>query len=115
MLYIDCTEDLLGLKDAIITKVENIEGMLHISHCNSSFLEMISFLPKYQRMTTRMVAHILDEFRTVCSIKSVSNRYNISEPKAARLLDYISYSKPSSLPEVISIDEFKGNAGGHKF
>lgn len=56
----------------------------------------------------------MDEFRKVCSIKSVAERHNVSQTAAARLLDYISYPKPS-LPEVLSIDEFKGNAGGHKF
>lgn len=165
MLYVDYTEDLLGLKDAIITKVENNDGMLHIflemklvtqvcphchhetkrthdyrhqkvkdlssfgqivylhlrkrryycPHCGKNFLEKISFIPRYQRITTRMTAHILNEFKKVCSIKSVADRYNISQTKATRLLDYISYPKPSSFPEIISIDEFKGNAGGRKF
>lgn len=165
MRYPNYTEEMLGLKDAIVTKIETIDGTTQIhlemklqtqvcphcyydtkrthdyryqqikdlslfgqvtwlnlrkrryfcSHCGKSFLEKISFLPRYQRITTRMTTCIMNEFRKVCSIKSVANRYNISQSKATRLLDYISYSKPSSLPEVISIDEFKGNAGGHKF
>lgn len=164
MLYTDYTEELLGLKDVIVTKVENVEGSVHIylemkletqvcphcrhetkrthdyrtqivkdsaifgtavylhihkrryycPHCGKSFNQNISFLPKYQRITTRKQAQIMDEFRRVCSIKSVAERHNVSQTAAARLLDYISYPKPS-LPEVLSIDEFKGNAGGHKF
>jgi transposase len=164
MLYTDYTEKILGLKDAIITKVENINEEVHIfldmkleaqvcphcrhetkrthdyriqivkdlsnfgasvylhvrkrryycPHCNKSFNQKISFLPRYQRITSRMQAHIMDEFRRVCSIKSVAERHNVSQAVATRLLDLISYPRPS-LPEVIAIDEFKGNAGGHKF
>ena len=164
MLYANYTEELLGLKDVIVTKVENIDESIHIfldmkletqvcphckhetkrvhdyrtqivkdlatfgipvflhlrkrryfcPHCNKSFHQRITFLPKYQRLTTRMRVAIMDEFRKVCSIKSVAERHNVSSTTATRILDCISYSKPT-LPEVIAIDEFKGNAGDHKF
>lgn len=125
MLYTDYTENLLGLKDVVVTKVENINEEVHIfldmkletqacphcrhetkrihdyrtqivkdlsnfgasvllhlrkrryycPFCNKSFNQKISFLPRYQRMTSRMQAYIMDEFRKVCSIKSVVNNY----------------------------------------
>ncbi len=30
MLYPNCTADLLGLKDVIVTKVENINNQIHV-------------------------------------------------------------------------------------
>ena len=39
----------------------------------------------------------------------------ISASTIFRRLDDINYPKPSYLPKVLSIDEFKGNAGGEKF
>ncbi|MGI6732399.1 MAG: ISL3 family transposase [Anaerovoracaceae bacterium] len=163
MLYTDYTENLLGLKDTIVTKVENIHEEVHIfidmkleaqacphckhetkrihdyrtqiakdlskfgspvflhlrkrryycPYCNKSFNQKISFLPRYQRITTRTQAYIMDEFRKVYSIKSVVERHKVSQAVATRLLDLISFPRPS-LPEVIAIDKFKGNAG-HKF
>lgn len=40
--------------------------------------------------------------------------YRTSIIKVRRMKD-ISYPKPTQLPEVLSIDEFRGNAGGQKF
>jgi transposase len=164
MLYTNYTEDLLGLKDVIVTNVENVDGESHIflntrlqmqvcpncrhetkrvhsyrmqpvkdlplfglrsilylkkkryfcPHCGKVFSERISFLPKYQRNTTRLYSHVLESFRGEYSTKSIAALHNISSSVAVRMLDRISYSRPK-LPPVISIDEFKGNAGGQKF
>ena len=164
MLYTNYTEDLLGLKDVIVTNVENVNGESHIllntrlqmqvcpncrhetkrihsyrmqpvkdlplfglrsilylkkrryfcPHCGKVFSERIPFLPKYQRNTTRLHSHVIESFRSEYSTKSIATLHNISSSVAVRMLDRVSYPRPK-LPPVISIDEFKGNAGGQKF
>ena len=47
-------------------------------------------------------------------MKEIGIRANISAATVARILDHMRYSC-DSLPKVISIDEFKGNADGEKF
>jgi transposase len=48
------------------------------------------------------------------SIKSVAKDTNVSVNSVTRILDTVSYSIPS-IPECISIDEFKGNADTGKY
>ena len=82
--------------------------------CNKRFYEEVPFLPGYHRATSRLIAFILNSFRGVVSIKSLAHSANVSPTTAARIFDHIKYSH-KTLPRVISIDEFKGNADGEKF
>ena len=82
--------------------------------CNKRFYEETPFLPRYQRITSRLIAFILNSFREVTSIKNLAISANVSPTTAIRIFDHIKYSN-KSLPSVISMDEFRGNAGGEKF
>ena len=82
--------------------------------CGKKFYEHIPLVPKYQRTTQRIWAFVIDELSKVQSMKEIGIRANISAATVARILDHMRYSC-DSLPEVISIDEFKGNADGEKF
>lgn len=82
--------------------------------CGKRFYEKVPLLPKYQRTTTRLWAFVLEELSKVQSMKDIASRVGISATSVARILDHLSYDM-LHLPDVISIDEFKGNAGGHKF
>ena len=83
-------------------------------HCGKRFFEINNFLPKYHRMTNRLSAYVIDKLRTEGSFTSVAREVNLSVTTVIRIFDLVSYPK-SPLPEVISIDEFKGNAGGEKY
>lgn len=83
-------------------------------HCRHVFLERLSFVSRYQRNTRRLVARIMEDYRVEHSTASISKRNGVSAGVATRILDRISYPLPK-LPKVLSIDEFKGNAGGQKF
>jgi transposase len=61
-----------------------------------------------------MFASILEAFRKKTSATDIAEQYDISLPTALRYFDYIDYHC-TELPEVLSIDEFKGNAGGEKY
>lgn len=87
----------------------------YICPCGKRFIEKNTFLPRYQRMTQRKSFHILDRLASVHSYSSVAREEGVSVPTVIRLFDRIQYSKPQCLPEVLGIDEFKGNAGGEKY
>lgn len=164
MLYSDCIEKLLQLKDVIVTNIECIEREMHISlrmeqryhecpscgnitskvhdyrtqivrdvsisgydtilhlrkrrHvcpvCGKRFDEKIDFLPRYRQFTNRVTMQVFEQFKECRSIKSIAYSNNMSPPTAAKVLDSIEHTA-YKLPEVLAIDEFKGNAEGEKF
>ena len=84
-------------------------------HCKKRFYEQIQFLPKYHRMTNRLSAWVINLLKDVRSFSSVAREVNLSVSTVIRIFDLVGYSKPQSLPEVIAIDEFKGNTGKEKY
>ena len=83
-------------------------------HCGKRFAEENTFVPRYYRVTSRLVASVIREFRKVIPVKEIAAKFNISAPTAMRYFAPVSY-RCQKLPEVLSIDEFKGNAGGQKY
>jgi transposase len=84
-------------------------------NCGKRFYENVSFLPKYHRMTNRLSAWVIHLLEDVRSFSSVAREVNLSVSTIIRIFDLVGYSKPKSLPEVIAIDEFKGNTGKEKY
>lgn len=82
--------------------------------CNKRFAERNEFLPKYQRMSSRLRQYIISRFAQMRSATSIAQECGYSLTTVLRLFRSVSYPRPN-LPNVISIDEFKGNAGGHKY
>lgn len=83
-------------------------------HCSKRFHEKNPFLARYHRTTTRLVAAVITAFRKLQSAKEIASQFNLSSTTALRYFDLVEY-RCSKLPEVLSIDEFKGNAGGEKY
>lgn len=65
-------------------------------------------------MTSRLIASIIHAFRKVASATEIASQFNISVSTTLRYFDCVNYHC-TKLPEVLSIDEFKGNAGGQKY
>ena len=84
------------------------------SCCGKRFYEDNNFVPRYYRITGRKCAQIINAFRETVSASHIAREHNISVSTALRYFDMVSYSC-KELPEVLSIDEFKGNAGGEKY
>ncbi len=82
--------------------------------CGKRFFEKNSFLPRYYRVTSRLVAEIIFAFKKLTSATDIASRYNISAVTAMRYFRCVSH-KPTKLPEVVSLDEFKGNSGGQRY
>lgn len=99
------------------TEIGGLQGILHIkkrryrcSSCGHTFYEKLSFLKSYQRHTQRVMAKVINDYRHEHSTKRIAEMNYLTPGIAARIFDRISYPKPK-LPRVLSIDEFKGNAG----
>lgn len=82
--------------------------------CSKRFVEKVPFLPKYQRTTNRLWLYVLQQLQSSYSMKSIAEKVNLSQPTIARILDCVSYNM-TTLPSILSIDEFKGNADGEKY
>ena len=82
--------------------------------CGKRFFENNTFLPRYYRVTSRLFAEIIFAFKKVVSAKEIGCRFNVSAVTAIRYFNYFN-KKLTTLPEVISLDEFKGNSGGQKY
>lgn len=87
----------------------------HCPCCNKHFYENFPLLPKHCRITTRLAFYSIHLLGNRQSVRSVASLLGISDSFIFRRMRDISYPKPSILPEVLSIDEFRGNAGGQKF
>lgn len=86
----------------------------YMCKCGKKFYEKYDFLPKYSRMTNRLAFQICNLLSETISMKNVSKFCNVSTSTVSRIFDNVSYSR-SKLPEVLCIDEFKGNAGHIKY
>ena len=84
-------------------------------HCGKCFSEHHPFVPKYHRMTRRLVAHIIELLRSEYSFTSAAKTVNLSVSTVIRVFDTIHIPKPQKLPHVFAIDEFKGNTGNQKY
>ena len=82
--------------------------------CGKRFFEKNAFLPRYYRVTSRLVAEIMFAFKKTVSAKEIGCRYNVSSITAMRYFNLFN-KKLTMLPEIISLDEFKGNSGGQKY
>lgn len=117
-----CHEETSKVHDYRIQNVKDIPilGMYSIlkihkrryvcKSCGKKFYENTPFLPKYQRTSNRLWMYVLKELDETRSMKSIGKSVNLSGPTIARIIDQVNYSR-QSLPQIISIDEFKGNAG----
>lgn len=87
----------------------------HCDCCNKHFNEKFTLLPKHCRITTRLSFLAINTLRNSQNVQSVANQLGISPSTIFRRLQDVAFPKPKTLPLVLSIDEFKGNAGGEKF
>ena len=83
--------------------------------CDKRFYERNYLLPKFHRITNRMAMLCLNELQYKCSRKDIARRLSISQSTVARWMQLVDYGKPSKLPKVLSIDEFRGNTDAGKF
>lgn len=82
--------------------------------CGKRFDEQIDFLPRYRQFTNRVNLQIFEQLKKCRSIKDIATDNNMSPPTVAKIINEIDF-KTRKLPEVLAIDEFRGNAEGERF
>ena len=82
--------------------------------CGKRFCENVPFLQKQHQTTTRVVESLISSYREMKTSKRIAEEHNVSATTAQRYFDTVSI-RFKCLPAVLSIDEFRGNAGGEKF
>ena len=82
--------------------------------CGKTFYEKAHFLPKRARKTTRVTEFIVDRLKTKQSMKDIAQDADVSINTVSRVLPSLAVSA-KHLPEVLCIDEFKGNTGYYKY
>ena len=80
-----------------------------------TFYPPLSFVQPYQRRSQQVQLLILKECRQRQTFTSIAARYRVSVPTVIRYFDRIQYAKPTRLPWLLALDEFKGNAQGQKY
>ena len=83
--------------------------------CGKQLAEQNTFVRRYMRFTHRTGEKIMTLRRRRSSMKDAAKYAGVSISGVQRVLKIAPVSKPSRLPEAISFDEFKGNAGGERF
>ncbi len=91
-----------------------LEKRRYVCDYGKRFYEKVHFLPRYHRMTNRLIVYVIEKLRSTTSFTQVSKEVYLSVSTVIRIFDFISFQKPK-LPEVIAIDEFKGNTSGEKY
>ena len=101
--------------------IRGYETILHLRkrrhvcpRCGKRFDENIEFLPRYRQFTNRVNLQIYEQLKKCRSIKDIAEDNNMSPPTAAKLINEINFTT-RKLPEVLAIDEFRGNAEGERF
>lgn len=128
MLMKDYTKELFGLEGVIVTNVVSEASRIYVY---GETKQQAQVCPACRHETKRIHAYQyqpvkdlplqgkpcilqLKKRRYYCPYYSIASEIGISSGTAIRILDQISYPLPK-LPKVLSIDEFKGNAGGRKY
>ena len=79
------------------------------------YTETFPFVSKRHRIPSNICAQVIDRLRDCVSMTGVAKQFNISTSTVMRYFDLVSYPSIKESPEVMAIDEFKGNTGGFKY
>lgn len=66
-------------------------------------------------MTNRLSAWVIHLLEDVRSFSTVAREVKLSVSTIIRIFDIVGYSHPQYPPEVLAIDEFKGNTNDEKY
>ena len=83
--------------------------------CGKKSAEAFELSGKNQRTTARLAIYGLKLSAERRSGKSIAAEVGVSASSVNRWLKYLPGRRPEKLPRVLSIDEFRGNAGGERF
>lgn len=83
-------------------------------NCGKKYYEQLDFICRYKRTTRRLNFSVYCGLAETKSMKQIAIENNVSQYFVQNVLDHI--IEPTYAPtNIISIDEFRGNANGEKF
>ena len=101
---------ILGMKTILVLNKRRYKCV----NCGKRHYEKVPFLGKYQRMTMRLILYISAKLKEQRSLKNICHELKISHTPIYTILKELAVGI-NELPEVLCIDEFKGNSNGHKY
>jgi len=84
-------------------------------HCLKKFYEDNHFVERYLHMSSRLNMWVVNSLMPTHSMASIASDLHVSAGTIARILSKLNFSHISSLPNVLSIDEFKGDTTYGKY
>lgn len=79
-------------------------------NCGKRFYEHYDFIAKHHHIAKNVFIKIINDLKELRAIKSIAKANNVSANTVQRALKFADCIGYSELPEVLRIDEFKGNA-----
>ena len=83
--------------------------------CHKTFYEPIPGIGRYQRRSNTLINKVLYACSKLMSFKTVAEMNGVSVSTVIRYFDRLTFQRPLHLPEVLSLDEFRGNAHGQRY
>ena len=122
----DYTEFLHNVKQEYITNSYELDGIFifdielpvtpHICpHCKHSFAESNPFVRKHMQLSVTNIRMLFDKLTESVTYNAIAKECDTSITTVLRYYSMITIPKPRTLPTVIGIDEFKGNAEGYRY
>lgn len=87
----------------------------HCPLCKAAFSEENPFVNRYYQMSKSNIEHLYNKINETLSYTAIAKECNTSITTIIRFFSLLSIPSPKTLPGVIAIDEFKGNAEGYKY
>ena len=122
-----CRQDRLYIKDYRDQKVllahwndQPVFAIIHkrrycCSSCHKTFYEPIPGIDRYQRRSQKVIQQIQRACTELMSFTTIARLQGISVSTVIRYFDKLSAVSPTRLPEILSFDEFRGNARGQRY
>ena len=83
--------------------------------CHKTFYEEIPGLSRYQRRSSGVINNILQSCAELMSFKTIARKNGVSVSTVIKYFDRLTFNRPTHLPEILSLDEFRGNAHGQRY
>lgn len=84
-------------------------------YCGKAFNEHNDFIKRYKQISATAIHRMEELFLKSITFSQIAKQIGVSVTSAIRAFSTINIPRPTSLPVVLSIDEFRGNASTHKF
>ena len=83
--------------------------------CNHTFIEKNPFVSRYLRLSKSNLEYLFRQLGEKGSFTEMAKRSDVSVSTVIRYCSKLAIPKPSQLPTVLGIDEYKGNAEGQMY